>query len=212
MENNPQQNKSPYPPSNSGIDLNTNSSNNESNMGFNSTRALLPIVIAILIGITLGFGGYLYGQNNIKNQFEEYKKQYGSQIAYKKYITEPEKLWPDLVTTSSVVYYIYGKLEKNLPATRQADNDQSILHGRELTVAGSTGNKMTFFINEGSATIKEGSSSAMPDGWTDYQLSKAQIGDELFAIVTSPVLKRIDEVTDPNSLHLRSEFVVKITK
>lgn len=174
---------------------------------------LLLITVVILAGIAAG-AGYLLGstitQSQAKKEIAAVTKKYGPQIVYDKYVVEPQKQWQDLVSHSSVNYYISGTVEKNIPALKPADSGNGALRGREITVTGAKGTKMKFFVNEGSATVQIGASSSVPVGWKPYSLTAIAGGDKLFAIVNSPVFQRADAALDSSSLNLRSEWILKI--
>lgn len=184
----------------------------------NIKQPVILLVLFLLIGGVTLIGGYQYGTLNSKAavakleaNFSTLEKKTAAEQPYVKYLMQPEKDWKDLITHSSAVYYILGIVEKNLPATRPADVGLSTLRGRELTVMGSEGSTMVFFVNEGSATIKIGV-PRFPDTLQPYSLSKIEKGDKVTAIVTAPVFQKIEEVTDTKSLNLRSEWVIKLNE
>lgn len=178
--------------------------------------SLLLISLVFIAGGAL-FGGYTYGTKSFKAEIVKLRTDLTSlqnktaaDQALVKYLAEPEKQWKDLITNSSAVYYVTGIVEKNLPASRPADRSPQALRGRELTVIGTKGSRMTFFVNEGSAMVRIATSPSLPDTFQPYSLSKITPGDRISAIVTAPVFERPSETLDPTSLNLRSEWVVKI--
>lgn len=183
-------------------------------LSFGSVPFFVFIFLLVIVSTLAGFwyGSYSSQVNSqkAKAELEQLKKQTAPQIAYSKYIVEPQKIWPDLVNNSSLLFYATGKIEKNLPAQRPAESGSGILRGREITIVGSKGSKMTFFVNEADISVNSGTRVDNPKDYAPYPLSQLAINDNIFVIVKSPVLQRQADVTDIQSLNLRASWILKL--